>query len=183
VAESVAVACAAARGLPPPPVRPIAAKGKPEGVRCARYDWRRAAFVDAGWPAPPRPPPAPLPAASEDGEGPLGDGGAPGSRAPVGPGAGQAAGGAWVGAAEPVESCGPSRFAAGGGAACSGWARCRLDWALPLSPPPILDLFTCPPACLPPIHSPASQQAPPPEQAPTESPTNPRPPLPSSRAV
>ena len=51
--EAVAAACAKARGLPPPPVRAIAAKGKPDGIRCARFDWRAAAFVDHGWPPPP----------------------------------------------------------------------------------------------------------------------------------
>ena len=62
VAEDVAAACAAARGLPPPPVRAILAKGKPDGIRCARFDWRAAAFVDHGWPPPPPPPISPQPA-------------------------------------------------------------------------------------------------------------------------
>ena len=53
VSEAVAAECAAHRGLPPPPVRAIAAKGKPGGIRCARFDWRAAAFVDHGWPPPP----------------------------------------------------------------------------------------------------------------------------------
>jgi hypothetical protein len=57
VSEAVAAACAAERGLPPPAVRAIAAKGKPDGIRCARFDWRAAAFVDHGWP----PPPSPMP--------------------------------------------------------------------------------------------------------------------------
>jgi hypothetical protein len=55
VSEAVAAECAAERGLPPPAVRAIAAKGKPDGIRCARFDWRAAAFVDHGWPPPPLP--------------------------------------------------------------------------------------------------------------------------------
>jgi hypothetical protein len=58
VAESIAVACTAGRGLPPPPILAIAAKGKPAGVRCARFDWRAAAFVE--WPPAPPPPPSPI---------------------------------------------------------------------------------------------------------------------------
>ena len=56
VSESVAAAYEAHRGLPPPPVQSIPAKGKPAGIPCARFDWRAAAF--APWPPPP--PPSPL---------------------------------------------------------------------------------------------------------------------------
>ena len=55
LSEPVAAACTAERGLPPPPVRAIAAKGKPAGVRCARFAWRSGAFVDRDWPPPPPP--------------------------------------------------------------------------------------------------------------------------------
>jgi class 3 adenylate cyclase len=72
VSEPVALAAAAARtgawgggggaaagGGAGPPVRAIAAKGKAGGIRCARFAWRAAAFVDHGWPPPPSPAPAP----------------------------------------------------------------------------------------------------------------------------
>ncbi len=55
LSEPTALAYAAGRGLPPPPVRAMRAKGKPAGIRVARLDWRRAAFVDHGWPPPPGP--------------------------------------------------------------------------------------------------------------------------------